>query len=360
MTANAIGHWAVSFQADDFCSGYSTAQASFDVTPNTYDVSITLNNVPSQYSAQVQVDSQPQGTVGGGEIKKLTFKINTSHTITVDQYVLGDSGVRYYCQQNTASVTSTGSLTFSYQTQYQFTVNTDPSSVTQVSGGGWFPAGTAVQTNQAPETVAGSAGTQYSFKGWEVNGALQSGNPLSLTLDKPYTATAKYASQYQLVVDSSYGNPQGSGFYDAGSVAQFSVTSPVGFLIQQVFVGWQGDFTGNSPQGSVTMDAPKVVHGTWRSDYTQLIIAVGAIAAIVVIAGFLLRRRRQAESPTLKSPPEPTESTEPAGSGTGEPPPAEGSGETVAETSAGSKCGSCGTEVPAGQTFCHNCGGKMN
>lgn len=274
LTANSIGHWTVTFQADDFCSGISSAQAAFDTTPDTYDVSISLNGVPPQYSAQIQVDGQPQGTIGGAEIKKLTFKIDTTHKISVDPNVAGDTGVRYYCAQNTFSVSSSGSTTFSYQTQYQFTVDTDPNGVAQVTGGGWFPAGTSVQTSQAPQTVTGGAGTQYVLKGWEVDGVLQSGNPATLTLDKARKAVAKYATQYQLVVDSPFGSPKGSGYYDAGSTAEFSVTSPVGFLVQQVFVKWEGDFTGTSPQGSITMDAPKIVHATWTTSYTQLYIAV--------------------------------------------------------------------------------------
>ncbi len=175
-------------------------------------------------------------------------------------------GFAYYCAQNTLSVTSSGSFTFSYQTQYQFTVDTDPSGVTQVTGGGWFPAGTSVQTSQASQVVAGSTGTQYAFKGWQINGTPQSGNPISITLDKPYTAIAKYTTQYQLAVVSAYGNPQGSGFYDAGSTAQFSVTTPSGFPIQQIFVSWQGDFTGTSAQGSITMDKPHTVQAVWSTE----------------------------------------------------------------------------------------------
>ncbi len=339
LTANTIGHWTVSFQADDYCSGVSSAQASFDVSPNTYDVSISLNGVPTQYSAQVQVDSQPQGTIGGGQIEKLTFKLNTSHTISVDQYVAGDTGVRYYCAQNTLSVTSSGSFTFSYQTQYQFTVDTDPSGVTQVTGGGWFPAGTLVQTSQASQVVAGSTGTQYAFKGWQINGTPQSGNPLSITLDKPYTAIAKYTTQYQLAVVSAYGNPQGSGFYDAGSIAQFSVTTPSGFPIQQIFVSWQGDFTGTSAQDSITMDKPHTVQAVWSTSYLPLIAII--VVAGAIIGGLLVWRSRRRPPPETKPTPTPaaTQST------------------TIG--AAAVKCDNCGTENSSDQKFCTNCGQEL-
>jgi len=339
LTANAIGHWTLSFQADDFCSGYSTAQASFDVSPNTYVVSVTLNGVPAQYNAQIQVDGQAQGTIGGGQINQLSFPINTSHMISVDQYVSGESGTRYYCAQNTASVTSTGSLTFSYQTQYQFTVVTDPSGVTQVSGGGWFPAGTSVQTSQVPQVVAGSVGTQYAFKGWELNGSPTTGNPVTLTLDKPYTATAKYTTQYQLTVDSDYGNPQGGGYYDSGSTAQFSVTTPTGFPIQHIFTAWQGDYTGTSPQGSITMDKPHAVQAVWSTGYLPLIAII--IVAAAIVGGLLFWRSRRRPPPDTK------------------PTPAAASAESVSEETAGVKCSHCGVENGPDQKYCTGCGKEL-
>ena len=340
LTASSIGHWMLSFQANDYCSGISSAQASFDVAPNTYDVSISLNGVPTQYSAGVQVDGQSQGTIGGGQIQKLSFKLNTSHVVSVDQYVSGDTGVRYYCSQNTLNVSSTGSFTFSYQAQYQFIVQTDPSGITQMGGGGWFPAGTSVQTTQAPQVVAGGTGTQYAFKGWQINGTPQTANPLSITLDKPYTAVAKYSTQYQLVVNSPYGNPQGSGYYDAGTPAQFSVTTPSGFPIQQVFVQWQGDYTGTSPQGSIPMDKPHLVTAVWTTSYIPLIAIIAVAAAIV--GGLLFWRSKRRPPPETK--PTPSVATMSPGN--------KSVGKTV-------KCSKCGSENLSDQRYCSECGQRL-
>jgi len=339
LTASAIGHWTLSFQADDFCAGVSSAQAYFDVSPNTYDVSLSLNGVPAQYSANVQVDGQPQGTINGGQIQKMSFKLNTSHSISVDQYVPGDTGVRYYCAQNTLSVTSTGSFTFSYQTQYLLTVSTDPAGVTPVTGGGWFPSGTTVQTGQVAQTVPGSTGTQYAFKGWLINGTPSIGNPVSITLDKPYTATAKYTTQYQLIVNSPYGTPQGSGFYDAGSPAQFSVSTPVGFPIQEIFSQWQGDYTGTSPQGTITMDKPHTIQAVWTTSYLPLIAIILVAAAIV--GGFLFWSKRRT-SPAETKPTPKLQATEAA---------------TIGGTAF--KCSNCGAENSTEQKYCTNCGEKL-
>jgi hypothetical protein len=348
LTADKIGRYGVAFQADDFCSGFDSAQIFFDVTPDTYDVTISLGGVPSDVSVNINVDGTAQGTMMGSEIKSLTFKLDTTHAVTLDQYVSGETGYRYYCAQNTWNVASAGSRTFEYETQVQLTVSTDPSGVTQVSGDGWYRSGSVIQTSQAPESLPGAAGTRYVFKGWTVDGVLQSGNQISLTMDKPHTAVATYETQYQLIVDSQYGDPKGTGYYASGSTATFSVTTPVGVIIQQVFTGWDGDFTGTSPTGSITMDKPHNVHANWTTSYFQLYLIIGVLAAIAVVAGLLLWRRRAGMAPpeTKPTPPatgepeQPTEELLPA------------SGETV-------PCPSCGTAVPVGQTYCQNCGTKI-
>jgi len=354
-TANQpTGRWTVNFQADDYCNGFSSNVAYFDVSPNTYSVSVSLSGVPGSVNVNLQVDGVSQGSMTGSDIKSLSFALNSQHTVAVDQYVSGEQGVRYYSAMNTWTVSSGGSHTFSYQTQYYFTVATDPDGITPVSGTGWYNAGTAVQTNTAAQALNGSTGTQYAFKTWLVDGTIQSGNPISITIDKPHKAVAKYQTQYQLTVVSpnGLGSPQGSGYYDAGSTAQFSVTSPTGILIQQVFVQWQGDYSGTSTQGSIVMDKPHTVNATWITSYTQLYIAAGALAVVVVVALLLLRRRHGGGETVTK----------PAPPAVGESPPAETvippeGGNITAPTSI--ICSSCGTASPPGLTYCSNCGVKL-
>ena len=346
LTVSTIGRWNVNFQADDFCSGFSSGQAPFDVTPDTYDISISLNGVPAQFSAQLNVDGQSQGSIGGTEIKSLSFKLDTSHTLTVDQYIQGDSGSRFFASQNTWTVNAAGSHTFQYTAQYLLTVSTDPAGVTDVSGGGWYDAGSSAQTSQVPSTVPGPAGTQYAFKGWTVDGAAQSGNGISVTMDKAHTAVATYETDYQLLIDSPYGNPQGQGYYAAGSTATFSVSTPWGFPIQQVFTQWQGDYTGTSPQGSVTMDKPKVIHAVWSTSYIPLIAI--AVVAIAVVGGVLFWRMKRGPGSSASA------QTKLAVGEGGE---AAGEAAVAAESA---KCSKCGTENSLDQKFCTNCGEKLS
>ena len=359
-TANQpVGRWTVNFQADDYCNGFSSNVAYFDVSPSTYTVSISLSGVPNSVNVNVQVDGVSQGSMTGSNIQTFSFALSSQHTIALDQYVSGDQGVRYYSALNTWNVASGGSHTFTYETQYYFTVATDPDGIMPVTGSGWYNAGTIVQTNTAAQALNGSAGIQYAFKTWMVDGTAQSGNPLSITLDKPHKAVAKYQTQYLLTVQSpnGLGTPQGSGFYDAGSTAQFSVTSPTGILIQQVFVQWQGDYSGTSTQGSIIMDQPHTVTATWTSSYTQLyLVAVAAAAVIVVIVLLLLRRKRGgSETVTKPPPPGPSEPGEDKTQPVQTMPISEGkSTEPVSVI-----CSSCGTPSPPGLAYCTNCGVKL-
>jgi len=123
---------------------------------------------------------------------------------------------------------------------------------------------------------------QYSFKNWNVDGLTQSRNQISVTMNGP-SGVAIYATQYLLTVNSpgGLGNPQGADYYDAGSTAQFSVTSPVGYLVQQVFVQWHGDYAGTSPQGSITMEKPFTKTAVWSTSYKQLIATIAVAGAAV-------------------------------------------------------------------------------
>lgn len=335
------GTYTATVKADDYCNSYNSASITFAVGPSTYSVSIQLSGLPQQYSANLLVNSQSEGTVPGSQAQTLSFPIGSTNNVTVDQYVPGGTGVQYYCAQNSLIVSSPGSYTFSYQAQYQLTIATDPPGIAQVGTGGWFSSGAIAQTGQAPQVVPGATEVQYVFVNWVVDGALQNGTQISITMNAPHNATANYKTQYLLTVNSpdGLGSPQGGGYYDAGSTVQFSVTSPEGYLIQQVFVQWQGDYTGTSPQGSITMDSPKTVNALWTTSYTNLYIASAAVIALIIVAAVLMLRRRRSQPETKSTP----------------------SGATTSPGTATRmvKCSKCGEENSADQKFCTNCGEKL-
>jgi hypothetical protein len=139
--------------------------------------------------------------------------------------------------------------------------------------------------------ASGGSGVEYVFNSWD-----DGTKTASRTISHGGAYTANYMTRYYLTVESAYGDPQGEGWYDSGSTATISVTSPKGKIIRQVFTGWSGDFSATTSSASVTMNGPKTITANWRTDYMQLYMIIGGavvlIGGIVVGTIMLLRRRR--------------------------------------------------------------------
>jgi hypothetical protein len=88
-------------------------------------------------------------------------------------------------------------------------------------------------------------------------------------MNQPKEVTANWDTQYYLTVTSSHDTPQGAGWYNSGSAANFSVTSPADETedTRYLFTQWSGDYSGTSPSGSVTMNSAKEVVANWQRQY---------------------------------------------------------------------------------------------
>jgi hypothetical protein len=130
------------------------------------------------------------------------FDEGTEITASVTSPWPGPSGTRYVCTGwiGTGSVPPTGtgssvtftinapsSITWNWKTQHYLTVQVSPGSITTIPGEGWYDASTNVPL-EAP-TVA-----NYEFRYWDVNGTSQGieVNPITVSIDAPYAATAHY------------------------------------------------------------------------------------------------------------------------------------------------------------------------
>ena len=163
--------------------------------------------------------------------------------------------------------------------QYGTTENV-PISVT------WSDWADVASTLSIDNTVAASSTERYS-----------TADTTSWIVTQTRTYSVNYTTQYYLTVQSERGNPQGTGWYDSGSTATISVTSPLGAIIRQAFAGWSGDSNATAATTAISMDSPKSVTANWRTDYTQLYILIGGILAIGVLAIctiLLLRKRSKA------------------------------------------------------------------
>jgi hypothetical protein len=128
-------------------------------------------------------------------------------------------------------------------------------------------------------------------------------------MSSPHAVVAHYKTQYMLTVISEYGIAEGTGWYDAGTSAPFSVTTQVdvSYGVKQVFDRWTGDTQSTSAAAAITMDSPHTVRAIWRMDSTVLYttIAVGIAGAFVLGTGLAIlgvSRMRGAKSTPAAQP----------------------------------------------------------
>ncbi|TET20403.1 PKD domain-containing protein [Candidatus Bathyarchaeota archaeon] len=82
------------------------------------------------------------------------------------------------------------------------------------------------------------------------------------------------ATYYRLVVSSQYSPATGSGWYYAGTVAPFAITSPIieeSVNTRHVFQGWSGlgtdSYSGSSNPATVSMNSPVTETALWETQY---------------------------------------------------------------------------------------------
>ena len=119
---------------------------------------------------------------------------------------------------------------------------------------------------QVPSEIYSSTGGRLRFSSW---GKFGKANPLHLTLNSSLDLTADYTAEYQLTVQTQFGDAQGAGWYTAGTNATFSVPSQVSVSndTRHVFSKWGGDYNSTSNQGWVILSSPKKVQAYWVTQF---------------------------------------------------------------------------------------------
>jgi hypothetical protein len=282
------GYWRVEVSHD----GELLFTEKFTIGP-FYTVEVFVENLPVEYSVPLTVDGESWGSMKGGERRSIGFAPETTHSIAVRAEVLFQAGTRYYVADNFRKVSSEDSIIFKYDLQYSLEIRTDPTGLAKISDEGWYLPRHTVAVGDAPKIIDVSPVTRWILVSWIVDGVAAPERPGCITMDSSHQIVARYKKQHYLKVNSGFGDPRGEGWYDESGIAEFSVTTPTGFLIQQVFVGWTGDVSTISPQGKIVMDEPKTVTAQWRTDHTQLlvtiVVAVGGIIGLVAVT--VIRKR---------------------------------------------------------------------
>lgn len=256
---------------------------------------------------QLKVTSNPAGLSVSGSGQ---FCMNQKTQFSVAPIISGNTGIRYVFTGWTGDYTGTspnGDLTVTgsmnivanFKTQYMLTVS---SQFGTASGTGWYDAGTTATASLDRSIVDLATGVRARFNGWSGDASGQS-IPVSVDMSAPKTVMAVWKNQYFVSATSTIGGVNGSGWYDEGSTATFSVTSPVpaGFGSKYVFDKWIGTTEIQSNPAQVTVNGPITLSAQWRLDQTQLYATIGGSAGIIALATgaslyvFMRKRRAKAE-----------------------------------------------------------------
>jgi hypothetical protein len=270
-------------------SGLSTAKSGTIVVPSAggaitatyktqYQWTFTASGLSSDaFGTVVTVD----GTNYGYSNLPVSFwwDSGTPHSYSYQQYVSTTTDGKRYANHSTPSgtitVSSSGSVSPSYHTEYRLTVSVSPSGAGSVSlnpssSDGYYDAGTSV-------TAAAQASAGYTFSKWQLDGSdYSTSNPTNVNMNAPHSLTAVFTgTTYTLTIyvyrsgtttgiqgvtikvdgtsyttDSS-GKVQATVSYGSHTVEVVSPYSPSSGT-RYVFTQWSGGSTSNPRTVSVT------------------------------------------------------------------------------------------------------------
>jgi len=179
----------------------------------------------------------------------------------------------------TVNMSKPMTLTAGWTKQYFVTIISPTGSPT---GSGWYNAGN-IATVAVQSTVQYANGTRQVFTGW--NSTSIGNNPTAqIYVNAPKTLQASWKTQYVVTIQSEYGAPLGSGWYDVGSTVPVSLQTPVdyGNGTRRSFASWTGDYSGASPNVTLRMDAPKTLTANWNTEYLVIFKVAGLSNSTIV------------------------------------------------------------------------------
>jgi len=150
-------------------TSYVIAFASKPITTikNVYTAELSLSGLPSSALANVTVDGTKY-TISGADRRTFDFLVGSTHTISVDRYIFGPEGTRYYCSSNSWSVSFSDKRSFVFMKQYKLDLSS-PYGV--VNGSSHYDEGSTATfsvnpTEQPMPGILGLLGGKYVFDRW--------------------------------------------------------------------------------------------------------------------------------------------------------------------------------------------------
>jgi hypothetical protein len=156
----------------------------------------------------------------------------------------------------------------------RITLNTEPPGLLLTADGSdytaprefvWEQGSLHILSAPSPQNI--DTDSRYVFSHWGHETAREH----TFTVpDSDTSLTAYFTLQHRLTVISTYGDPTGEGWYDAGSTAPFGVTTPAqgdsGW--QYIFLSWTGTgngaYEGTEPSAYVIMNNPITQTAAWQ------------------------------------------------------------------------------------------------
>lgn len=123
----------------------------------------------------------------------------------------------------------------------------------------------SIQTIKAEQIVTNGT-TRYVFSEWN---DLEKEAHRDITVIEDFELKALYDTQYLLTMSSLYGETTGSGWYEEGSEATFTILDNYveeNNGLRHLFVGWNDGFT-NYTGNSLVMTGPTTLEALWEDQY---------------------------------------------------------------------------------------------
>ncbi|MEM2795452.1 MAG: NosD domain-containing protein, partial [Thermofilaceae archaeon] len=175
------------------------------------------------------------------------------------------------------------------------------------SGEGWYEKGSTATISVSPVLIDHGNGTRRVFSGWyDEKGNFLSSEPVfSLTVDKPFSITARWDTEYRVEAYSPYGSVTGSNWYKRGSTVTISVSPTVveGFFTRHVFEGWiaEGRLISTTPTYSFTVDKPVTLIASWKTEINlPAALSLAALLLLIILFRQRLAPRKITEMQKLR------------------------------------------------------------
>ncbi len=181
--------------------GNYTVQAQYEITFDQTGVNTDFTGTVVVIDGNnYGVDTLPVSFFwDAGSIHSFAFQSPLVVTPNAKKYVWTSTSGLSPLQTSSITVSTSGSVTGNYKTQYYLTLETSPSGVATPSGEGWYNAGTPASIS-TDEFVPG--GSRYRFTGWTTGDMSEITDPNSpsttVLMDEAKTVTANYVLQYQV------------------------------------------------------------------------------------------------------------------------------------------------------------------